>query len=145
MNTSLSPFAPENLVSRDKYGRPIQRQLFLQTQAESGASQRGSSRLRRRLSIYLYRHPLSGQSFRASPYYIIVLYYSLSGHAIAYRWRSLPRIHRHRASGPQGSSSDGRCLYRSPWSADSCVRFLTGWFHSCGFCRISRGKRATVT
>ena len=29
---------------------------------------------------------------------------SLSGHAIAYRWRSLPRVHRHRASKPQGSS-----------------------------------------
>ena len=29
---------------------------------------------------------------------------SLSGHAIAYRWSSLPRIHRHRASEPQGSS-----------------------------------------
>ena len=29
---------------------------------------------------------------------------SLSGHAIAYRWRSLRRVHRHRASKPQGSS-----------------------------------------
>ena len=29
---------------------------------------------------------------------------SLSGHAIAYRWRSLPRVRRHRASRPQGSS-----------------------------------------
>ena len=28
---------------------------------------------------------------------------SLSGHAIPYRWRSLPRVRRHRASGPQGS------------------------------------------
>ena len=28
---------------------------------------------------------------------------SLSGHAIAYRWRSLPRVYRHRASKPQGS------------------------------------------
>ena len=28
----------------------------------------------------------------------------LSGHAIAYRWRLLPRVHRHRASKPQGSS-----------------------------------------
>ena len=38
---------------------------------------------------------------------------SLSGHAIAYRWRSLPRVHRHRASSPQGSSSNGCCLRRS--------------------------------
>ena len=29
---------------------------------------------------------------------------SLSGHAIAYRWCSLPRVRRHRASQPQGSS-----------------------------------------
>ena len=29
---------------------------------------------------------------------------SLSGHAIAYRWRSLPRVRRHRASKSQGSS-----------------------------------------
>ena len=29
---------------------------------------------------------------------------SLSGHANAYRWRSLPRLHRHRASKPQGGS-----------------------------------------
>ena len=29
---------------------------------------------------------------------------SLSDHAIAYRWRSLPRVRRHRASKPQGSS-----------------------------------------
>ena len=28
----------------------------------------------------------------------------LSGHAIAYRWRSLPRVRRHRANKPQGSS-----------------------------------------
>ena len=36
---------------------------------------------------------------------------SLSGHAIAYRWRQLPRVHRHRASSPQGSSSIGYCLF----------------------------------
>ena len=36
---------------------------------------------------------------------------SLSGHTIiAYRWHSLPRVRRHRANGPKGSSSDGCCL-----------------------------------
>ena len=35
---------------------------------------------------------------------------SLSGHAIAYRLRSLPRVRWHRASSPQGSSSNGCCL-----------------------------------
>ena len=31
---------------------------------------------------------------------------NLSGHAIAYRYRSLPRVHRHRASKPQGIQTD---------------------------------------
>ena len=35
---------------------------------------------------------------------------SLSGHAIAYRLRSLPRVRWHRANSPQGSSSNGCCL-----------------------------------
>ena len=38
------------------------------------------------------------------PPYTIGSVPSLSGHAIAYRWRSLPRVRRHRASKPQGSS-----------------------------------------
>ena len=38
MNISLSPFAPENLVSRDGFGSPVPRQpAYLHTQAESGA------------------------------------------------------------------------------------------------------------
>ena len=44
-------------------------------------------------SIYLFK-----------PLYAIGSVPSVSGHAIAYRWRSLPRVHRHRASKPQGSS-----------------------------------------
>ena len=38
------------------------------------------------------------------PPYAIGSVPSLSGHAIAYRWRSLPRVRRHRASKHQGSS-----------------------------------------
>ena len=38
------------------------------------------------------------------PPYAIGSVPSLSGHAVAYRWRSLPRVRRHRASKPQGSS-----------------------------------------
>ena len=38
------------------------------------------------------------------PPYAIGSVPSLSGHAIVYRWRSLPRVRRHRASKPQGSS-----------------------------------------
>ena len=38
MNISLYPFASENLVSRDGFGRPVPRQpAHLHTQAESGA------------------------------------------------------------------------------------------------------------
>ena len=41
---SLSPFALENLVSRDGFGSPVPRQLaHLLTQAESGAYSRDSS------------------------------------------------------------------------------------------------------
>ena len=46
MNISLSPFAPENLVSRDGFGSPAPRQpAHLHTQAESNAYLRDSSRL----------------------------------------------------------------------------------------------------
>ena len=38
------------------------------------------------------------------PPYAIGSVPSLSGHAVAYRWRSLPRVRRHGASKPQGSS-----------------------------------------
>ena len=44
-------------------------------------------------SIYLFKQPNAIGSVS-----------SLSGNAIAYRWRSLPRVHRHRASKPQGGS-----------------------------------------
>ena len=90
---SLSPFAPENLVSQDGFGNPVPHQpAHLHTQAESCAYLRDSSRVPRvrRSFIYLNYHTPSGQSqvYRAN----------------AYRWRPLPRVHRHRASKPQDSS-----------------------------------------
>ena len=92
MNIPLSPCVPENLVSRDGFSRPVPRQpAHLQTQAESGAYLRDSSRVPRRGSFM-------------KPPYAIGSVRSLSGHAIACRWRSLPRVHRHRAIKPQGSS-----------------------------------------
>ena len=93
MNTPLSPCVPENFVSRDGFSRrPVPRQpAHLHTQAESGAYLRDSSRVPR-------RHPFM------KPPYAIGSVPSLSGHAIAYRWRSLPRVRLHRASKPQGSS-----------------------------------------
>ena len=92
INIPLSPCVPENLVSRDGFSRPVPRQpAHLHTQAEPGAYLRDSSRVPRR------------RPFMKSPYAIGSVP-SLSGHAIAYRWRSLPRVRRHRASKPQGSS-----------------------------------------
>ena len=91
-NVPLSPCVPENLVSRDGFSRPVPRQpAHLHTQAESGAYLRDSSRVPRRRPFM-------------KPPYAIGSVPSLSGHAIAYRWRSLPRVCRHRASKPQGSS-----------------------------------------
>ena len=91
-NIPLSPCVPENSVSRDGFSRPVPRQpAHLHTQAESGAYLRDSSRVPRRRPFM-------------KPPYAIGSVPSLSGHAIAYRWRSLPRVRRHRASKPQGSS-----------------------------------------
>ena len=91
-NIPLSPCVPENLVSRDGFSRPVPRQpTHLHTQAESGAYLRDSFRVPRRRPFM-------------KPPYAIGSVPSLSGHANAYRWRSLPRVRRHRASKPQGSS-----------------------------------------
>ena len=94
MNISLSPSAPENLVSRDGLAVPSRVSLLiLHTQAESGAYLRDSSRVPRRRPFIYLKQP-----------YAIGSVPSLSGHAIAYRWRPLPKVRRHRASKPQGSS-----------------------------------------
>ena len=50
--------------------------------------------------VYLFKPPLA--DIGSIP--------SLSGHAVAYRWRSLPRVRQHRASSTQGSSSNECCL-----------------------------------
>ena len=88
INISLSAFVPENFVSRDGFGSPVPRQpAHFHTQAESGAYLRDFSRVPRRRPFISFKLPYAVGSFP-----------SLSGHAIAYRWRSLPRVHRHRAS-----------------------------------------------
>ena len=92
MNIPLSPCGPENLVSRCGFMSPVLRQpAHLHTQAESGVYLRDSSRVPQ-WCPYM------------KPPYAIGSDPSLSGHAIAYRWRSLPRVRRHRASKLQGSS-----------------------------------------
>ena len=79
INISLSAFAPDNFGSLDGFGSPIPRQpAHLYTQAEYGAYLRDLSRVpRRRPFIHL------------EPPYAIGSVPSLSGYAIAYRWRSL--------------------------------------------------------
>ena len=94
MNIYLSAFAPENSASRDGYSSPVPRQpAHLRTQAESDAYLRDSFLVPRRRPFIYFKPP-----------YAIGSVPSLSGHAIAYQWRSLPRVRRHRASKPQGSS-----------------------------------------
>ena len=60
--------------------------------------QRDSSRFPRRSPLFI-------------PPYAIGPVPSLSTHAVAYRWRSLLRVRRHRASSPQGSSNNECCFY----------------------------------
>ena len=109
----MSPCVPEDLVSRDGFSRPVPRQpAHLHTQAESSAYLRDSSRVPwRRLFM--------------KPPYAIGLVPSLSGHAIAYRWRLLPRVRQHRASKPQGSSE--RVL---PWQVTMDQLILASLSHT---------------
>ena len=98
----LSPYVPENVVSRNGFSRPVPRQpahfsilrlnlvlLLTEFLPISSAA-----------SIYLFR-----------PQYAIGSVPSISRHAIAYRRRSLLRVRWHRANGPQGSSSSGCCNF----------------------------------
>ena len=113
MNIPLSPCVPENLVPRDGFSRPVPRQpAHLHTQAESGAYLRDSSRVPRRRPFM-------------KPPYAIGSAPSLSGHAIAFRWRSLPRVRRHRASKPQGSSE--RVL---PWQVTMDQLIFASFSHT---------------
>ena len=91
MDYPLSPYVPGSLVSLDGFSCTVPRQpAHFHTQAKSGAYLPDSSRVPRRCSFM-------------KPSYAIGSATSVSGHAIAYRWRSLPRVHRHRASKPPGS------------------------------------------
>ena len=107
MNNSLSPFAPENLVSRDGFGSLVPRQpAHLHTQAESGTySYIGVLQISAAASIYLFKPP---NTIGSVP--------SLSGPATAYRWRSL--MPESAGTGPVKLKvvSDECYLGRSPWT-----------------------------
>ena len=113
-DVSLSTFAPENLVSRDGLSSPVSSQPAHLRTHQSGAYLRDSSRVpRRRLYIYL------------KPTYAIGSVPSLSGHAIAYRWRSLSIVRRYRANKPQGSSE--RVL---PWQVTMDLTICASLSHT---------------
>ena len=127
MNIPLSPCVPENLVSRDGFSRPVPRQsAHLHTQAESGAYLRDSSRVPRRRPFM-------------KPPYAIGSVPSLSGHAIAYRWRSLPRVRRHGASKPQGSSE--RVL---PWQVTMDQLICASLSHTHYWSHASNQTKVTI-
>ena len=93
IHISLFAFVPESLVSRNGVGSPVPRQpalIISIPRLNLVLTLRDSSRVPRRRPFIYFKPP-----------YVIGSVPGLSGHAIAYRWRSLPRIRRHRASKPQ--------------------------------------------
>ena len=93
----LSRFAHENLVAQHGFDSPVPRQpVHLHTQAEYGTLLTVLLPISAAAAIYLFKPP-----------YAIGSVPSLSGHAVEYRWRSLPRVRRHRASISHDSSSNG--------------------------------------
>ena len=94
----MSPFVPENLISRDGFGRP--------------GPPLAVHSLHSRLNLVLTRG--ISPAFRDGvdlfiPSIAIGSVPSFSGHTTAYRWRSLPRVPRHRAGSPPDSSRNGCC------------------------------------
>ena len=105
---SLSLFAPENLLARKvRQSRPPPAHSF-----STARLNHQSSIINHQYGAYL-RAPLPPPTYRGGVHLSIIPPYaigsvpSVSGHATAYRWRLLPRVRRHRASSPQGSSSNG--------------------------------------
>ena len=101
INISLSAFAPENLVSRDGFGSPVPRQPAHLHTHKLNPVLTGFLPSSAAAPIYLFKQPYAIESVP-----------SLSGHATAYRWRSSPRVRRHRANKPQGIVPNGCCLGR---------------------------------
>ena len=84
MNISLSTFANDNLVSPDGFGRPASACSFSTLRLNLALTHGVPSAFRGGVHIFIPPY-----AFRPVP--------SLSGHAIVYRWRSLPRV---RLQGP---------------------------------------------
>ena len=132
MNIPLSQCVPENLVSGDGFSRPVPRQTaHLHTQVESGAYLRDSSRVPRRRPFM--KPPNAVESVP-----------SLLGHSIAYRWRSLGRVHRHRASKPRGSFE--RVLSWQVTMDQLICAFLshTHYWYEVGVLKVPVGLRLSI-
>ena len=101
MNILLSPCAPENLVYNSETG----------SADPSGVSLLILHTYSVRVNLMPTHEipppiPAAASIYSAiSGTYAIRSVSSSSGHALAYRWYSLPRVRRQRASSPQGSSS----------------------------------------
>ena len=93
--SSLSAFAPENLVWRDGFDSPVPRQPVIRFSI-LGLNVVLTYGIPPELYGGVHLFILNSHMQRVCP--------NLSDHAIAFRWRSLPRVRRHRASKPQGSS-----------------------------------------
>ena len=86
MSSSLSPFAPENLVSRDGFGIPIPLQpAHLHTQADSGAYLiTGFLPSSAAASMY-YRYILCTMNAAVHIIYVNTMYHDISSTAIMLR------------------------------------------------------------
>ena len=105
MNISVSPFAPENLASRDGFGRPVRRQPAHSTYSDwMWCLRAGFLLISAAASMLIYTailHRVSSESIGSS-----------NRVPMAFNAESSPA----RASKSQGSSSNGCYLCSSPWT-----------------------------
>ena len=98
----LSPFAPENLVSRDGFGSPVPRQpAHLHTQAESGAYLRDSSRVPQRRP-FIYFKPYTVRLVQSFMFFFVSHLRPMGLNVLGYQPHLLQRCYR--ACGREGSS-----------------------------------------
>ena len=126
LSKTVAAMAEMEVSPQEEMANPQGMKVFLRqpahlhTQAESGAYLRDFSRVPRRRPFM-------------KPPYAIGSVTSLSGHAIAYRWRSLPRVRRHKVSKPQGSSE-----WVLPWQITMDQLIFASLSHTHYYCRKRR-------
>ena len=126
----LCPFAPENLASRHRFGRPVPRQPARSPHSsrinpESDACSHGIP-------------PCTVNRLGSTP--------SQSVNAVAYHRRSLPPIvRRHRVSSRQGSSSNGCCLFRFDRGPIFYAPLFSHTHNGTGMCSVCLKKNLNVS